>query len=274
MIKLYSGTPGSGKSYHIAADLMQGLTETGKLFIANFEISQPKHSKGNFLYIDNQGLAPSALVEISQRWFLNHRFAEGQIVLYLDECQLLFNAREWQKSGRDTWLSFFTQHRKYGFDIILVAQFDRMVDRQIRSLIEEEQLHRKLANVGWQGKLANAVMGGKMFARIVYYYPLHERTAGYIYKMRKSVFKIYNTYGDFKVSKEKISAVDQIDEIFPAQHNEDFKALIRNTYLERVFPVLVNGAAHEDFMVGLLAADVGLVLLALLILLFMGLGWL
>lgn len=274
MIRLYSGTPGSGKSYHIAADLVHGLTESGKLFIANFPITQPKHSHGNFLYVDNADLTPAKLVEISRSWFLNHRFGEGQIVLYLDECQLMFNAREWQKTGRDTWLSFFTQHRKYGYDIILVAQFDRMVDRQIRSLIEEEQLHRKLSNVGWQGKVANAVMGGHMFARVIYYYPLHERTAGYIYKMRKSVFKIYDTYGDFKVSKEKIAAEDQAAEIFAAQHNPDFLTLIRNTYIERVFPVLANGGQDENFMGGLIVADIGLILLAVVLGLFMGVGWL
>lgn len=127
--------------------------------------------------------------------------------------------------------------------------------------------------LGNQGKVANAVMGGHMFARVIYYYPLHERTAGYIYKMRKSVFKIYDTYGDFKVSKDKIAAEDQTAEIFAAQHNPDFLALIRNTYIERVFPVLANGGQDEDFMGGLLFADIGLILLAVVLAVFMGIGW-
>lgn len=274
MIRLYSGTPGSGKSYHIAADLYTGLQETSKLYICNFDVKQPKWSKGNFIFLDNSEITPAKLVEISKRWFLNHRFAEGQIVLYLDECQLMFNAREWQQSGRDTWLSFFTQHRKYGYDIILVAQFDRMVDRQIRSLIEEEQLHRKLSNVGWQGKVANIAMGGHMFARVIYYYPLHERTAGYVYKMRRKVFSIYDTYGDFKVGEEKIKAsADQSEELRPTIKSPTVAALLRNGYVERVRPVLIVGGQNEDFMGGLLVADIGLILLAVVLAVFMGLGW-
>ena len=36
--------------------------------------------------------------------------------------------------------------------MILIAQFDRMLDRQIRSVIEYEHIHRKVKNIGVWGK--------------------------------------------------------------------------------------------------------------------------
>ena len=83
---------------------------------------------------------------------------EDQILLVIDESQLIFNARDWQKAGREKWLSFFSQHRKYGYHIILVAQFDRMIDRQIRSLIEYEYVHRKVGNYGIKGRALHRLL--------------------------------------------------------------------------------------------------------------------
>ena len=130
MIYLYSGTPGSGKSLHQARDIYH-ILQRGGVCIANFDIDVQKipKCKGQFIYLDNEHLTPQILIKFAKVYFNDHRFYEGRIKLYIDECQLLFNAREWQASGRKDWLSFFTQHRKYGYDIFLVAQFDRMIQK-------------------------------------------------------------------------------------------------------------------------------------------------
>ena len=154
MIYLYSGTPGSGKSLHQAKDIYHWIRR-GRCCICNFDIDVTKipKAKGQFIYLDNEYLRPETLIKFSKVYFKDHPFHEGRLRLYIDECQLLFNAREWQSFGRKEWLSFFTQHRKYGYDIFLIAQFDRMVDRQIRSLIEYEIIHRKASNFGTMGTL-------------------------------------------------------------------------------------------------------------------------
>ena len=133
MIYLYSGTPGSGKSLHQARNVMERL-KSGKPVIANYEVntSRIKKCKGEFIYKDNEQLTPNFLKSYSQEYFLTHRFKEGEIWLFIDEAQLMFNAREWDAKGRKEWTSFFTQHRKYVYNVFLVAQFDRMLDRQIR----------------------------------------------------------------------------------------------------------------------------------------------
>lgn len=203
MIYLYSGTPGSGKSLHQAKDIYYWLRR-GNTCIANFDVDLNKipKCKGNFIYLDNEYLTPENLIKFSKVYFHDHRFAEGKLRVYIDECQLLFNAREWQISGRKEWLSFFTQHRKYGYDIFLVAQFDRMVDRQIRSLIEYEVIHRKASNFGTVGLLAGILAGGNLFVAVTMWYPLHERIDSSFFKANKKYYQLYDTFNTFESEKK------------------------------------------------------------------------
>lgn len=201
MIYLYSGTPGSGKSLHQAEQIYYRL-RAGKPVLANFDVDLKfikgnKHNIGEFYYIDNAILRPELLIKYSQIYFKKHKFKEGAIQLYIDECQLLFNAREWQSKGRKEWLMFFTQHRKFGYDIFLIAQFDKMIDRQVRSLIEYETIHRKVKNFGTFGFIFNLVAGGNLFAAITVWYPLKERLNCRFYKGTKRLFAVYNTYNTF-----------------------------------------------------------------------------
>lgn len=71
---------------------------------------------------------------------------EGQTLVVIDECQVFFNPREFSKKDRLPWVNFFTMHRHLGFNFILVSQFDRLVDRQIRNNFEYEVVHRKCNN--------------------------------------------------------------------------------------------------------------------------------
>lgn len=198
MIYLYSGTPGSGKSLHTARVIYYCL-KRGLPVIANFPIAlnRIKNARGEFVFIDNDKLTPSFLIEYSRNYFKGERVKEGKISLVIDECQLMFNAREWNVNGRAEWLSFFTQHRKYGYDIILIAQFDRMIDRQIRALIEYEQIHRKVSNFGWKGKILSIVMGGHTFVAVKVWYPMKEKVGSEFFHASKKFYSLYDTYGSF-----------------------------------------------------------------------------
>lgn len=204
MIYLYSGTPGSGKSLHQAEDIYW-ILHNGKPVLANFEINtdviKTRHL-GEFYYINNEILRPELLIKYSQIYFRDHKFKEGAIRLFIDECQIIFNARDWNIKGRKEWLSFFTQHRKYGYDIYLVAQFDRMIDKQIRSLIEYEVIHRKVKNFGKWGTFFNLVAGGNLFVAVTVWYPMKERVSSQWYKGKKRYFQIYNTYNTFGADDE------------------------------------------------------------------------
>ncbi len=202
MISLYSGTPGSGKSLHTAKVILDRAL-LGKALLSNFPVKlpdKPRYKKASCLYVPNDKLTPDFLISFSQGYFTYKKFREGAILLIIDECQLLFNAREWQQSGRAAWLSFFTQHRKYGYNIILVAQFDRMIDRQIRSLIEYEYVHRKVGNFGIAGTVLSILSGAPLFVSVERWYPLKERIGSEFFHARKKYWSIYDSYGTFGTS--------------------------------------------------------------------------
>lgn len=200
MIYLYSGTPGSGKSLHTARTLYFQLFK-GWPAVCNFDFATNKIKRrklGKFVYLPNDQLTPQFLTDFSTQYFSRHPFKEGRILLCIDECQLMFNAREWDAKGRKEWLSFFTQHRKYGYDIILIAQFDRMVDRQIRSLIEYEQIHRKVSNFGVWGKILSLLSFGSLFVSVKVWYPMKEKVGQEFFKAQRKYYSLYDTYKHFE----------------------------------------------------------------------------
>lgn len=196
MISLYSGTPGSGKSLHTAS-VIKAWLRMDRPVVCNFEIdtSMVKHP-GRFLFIPNEKLKAQLLIDIAMEYW--HRrgghIKEDHLLLVLDESQLLFNARQWQKNDNAGWISFFTQHRKFGYKVILVAQFDRMLDRQIRSLIEYEFVHRKVSNFGIAGKLFSMFSLGKLFVAVQVWYPLKERIGSDFFVARPGLYRLYDTY--------------------------------------------------------------------------------
>lgn len=198
MISLYSGTPGSGKSLHVAERIYVKLG-AGRPVIANFpvNVSRIKRCRGDFLEVSNDQLTPALLIDFSNEYFRKHKFREDRIFLVIDEAQLLFNAREWNVAGRSEWTAFFTQHRKYGYEIVLVAQFDRMLDRQVRSLLEYEYVHRKVSNFGIYGKLLSLWTLGKLFVAVKVWYPLKEKVGSEWFVCRKKYYSLYDSYARF-----------------------------------------------------------------------------
>lgn len=72
-------------------------------------------------------------------------FSEGEGLLLLDECQLVFNSRKWEKNFE--WIVFFTQHRKLHWNVVLIAHDIAMIDGQIRPLAEYASTFRNLQKV-------------------------------------------------------------------------------------------------------------------------------
>jgi len=154
-INLYTGTVGSGKSFHTVAEGLEWI-ERGYNVVANFPITQAKSTK--FKWINDRNdrrykrwiYKPDITIEylialsIERDWF----GTESQCLLILDEAGTIFNSRDWQVAGdsRLRWIKFFSLTRKLGYDVILVAQNDRMIDRQVRSLVEYEVKHLKANN--------------------------------------------------------------------------------------------------------------------------------
>ncbi len=196
MISLYSGTPGSGKSLYAAYEVIK-LLKLKKGVIANFPIDLGyfgRHSIGVFEYVPNNKLTVDYLLNFAE---LHHKKGrENQTTIFIDECSTLFNSREWGRDDRMKWIVFFQQHRKLGFNVVLISQNDRLIDRQIRSFIETEFKFRSIKNFKTFGFLLNLFAGG-VFMKVEYWYPVRSKCSSQIFRFNRKKAKIYDTYAIF-----------------------------------------------------------------------------
>lgn len=199
MIYFYSGTPGSGKSLHVARDIMTKLRKKTKNdVICNFPINldvvdgrSKNKLNGKFLFKDNNALTHEFLINYALK---NHTIGvEGQTLVVMDECQVIFNPREFNRVDRLDWIKFFTIHRHLGYNFILISQFDRLVDRQIRALFEYESVHRKINNykIGF-------LLPFPAFVCVERWYGTNEKLGASFFTFRKRHSKLYQSYRTFE----------------------------------------------------------------------------
>lgn len=226
-IECFTGVPGSGKSYHTARVIYDAL-RAGRNVISNLNINtsiiHPKSDKkplGEFIYVPNAQWLESGIYESSKmggrfpssvysyiyglenfalqfhRRNKKGQMMEHQTLLILDECQTIFNPRSWNRKDRLSWIEFFTVHRHYGFDVILITQNDKMIDKQIRGVIESQVLHRNVSKYKWLGKLLAMPFGGNLFVCIKSMYGMSKKDS----RINSSIlfgssfyFSLYDSY--------------------------------------------------------------------------------
>lgn len=210
MIDLYTGTPGSGKSLHLA-NKIRWCAKTHKYCIVNFPVSLKKNQK-YIVQLDNSEITPDFLYRFSHDWEIAHgrKPKENEITLIIDEAQLLFNCRDWGDKARSGWIAFFTNHRKEGYHIILVCQFDQMIDKQLRSLVEYQHIHRKVSNFGWKGWLLCALMlSPVLFVDVVVWYAMKQQTGSEFFRFNPLDARIYDTRFSFDGAKKRAGEGEQ-----------------------------------------------------------------
>ena len=169
MIEVIQGALGSGKSAvatarglaHIKeggvvaanfalvdgwADVLAGRTLLAR-FSPEYRYEQAVSAYNRFFFVNSL----EAIEKINPKQLAVHRqkthgkYQEGQGLLILDECQLVFNSRKWEKNF--SWIKFFTQSRKLGWNVLLIAHTIEMIDSQIRPLCEYESRFRNLQRI-------------------------------------------------------------------------------------------------------------------------------
>lgn len=237
MINFFTGRPRNGKSLHMAEVIYHEMKK-GKNVIANFEINEnvfrkfdKKHpgKRGIFIYMPNtywlnnsykpyrdqygrlcqppkgvysyiEGLYGYA--EQFHKRNYRGQIMENQTLLVIDECQELYNSRSWNRSDRLEWCSFFRQHGKYGYDVYLISQDDKVIDKQIRSILQYEFEHRCLNNYKIMGRITAFMMTGsfkgKAFVCIKRIYGMKAKDA----KLKSTFFagqqKFYEFYDSYQ----------------------------------------------------------------------------
>lgn len=166
MIEVQQGTPGSGKSAAAVARAILHLRKGG-VVAANFSLVDgwaDEVAKRSFLSRFSPSYRYNLASSLYRRFYrvdsisairsINPRaesvgsyadkgkYSEGNGLLLLDEAQLVFNSRKWDKNM--DWIEFFTQHRKLGWNVILISHTIEMIDSQIRPLAEYESRFRNM----------------------------------------------------------------------------------------------------------------------------------
>ena len=191
-VYLYSGTPGSGKSLHVVKDIRDKLLRGGNV-IANFPINldniKPRKNKklGIFKYVDNDDLTVQYLFNFYKKYHVKGK--EKQTLLVIDECQTKFDPRDFRDKSRKSFNRFFSLHRKLGFNVILVSQNDRLVDRQIRCNIEYNVIHRKVNNYKFGRFIPFPV-----FIAIEYWYGAKLKCNSNMFFYNKKLGSLYDTF--------------------------------------------------------------------------------
>lgn len=215
MISLYSGTPGSGKSLHCAKDIIYSLKHK-KNVIANFPINtdilgDKKKGFGDFIYISNDELlnpidftdfkqSPTSYFYLFSKKYHKLKNKHYETLIVFDECQLLFNSRDYHNKFRYDWIEFFSQHRKYNYEIILICQSKDMIDKQIRALIEFDVQHKNLGNYQTIGFLLSRLFGGALFLYVSRWFGSKGKDSisnrGFVVGSKK-LYSLYNTFYTF-----------------------------------------------------------------------------
>lgn len=224
MIDMYTGTGGSGKSYHMAKLCYETLKYTGRNVITTFtfktELAEltkvgrlqyrlEQASKGKIKFGKKKGhplrgkhyrttlkaLTVPYLVEFAREHHVPRK--ESQTIVMVDEAELKWNARHYSAKDRNEWLEFFPVSRHLGYDFIMVTQNDRMIDRQIRSLVEHEYAHRQVKQLMLAGKLLSKLFGGNLFLVHETWYVNKTFLGNSLLPYRKHIGLLYDTFEDF-----------------------------------------------------------------------------
>ncbi len=230
MVYLYTGTPGSGKSYHCAREIHERM-QWGKTTIGNFSIDvwngittakgyrdykrirapydvtgeripanklrglQRVKRAGRYYHVANNHLTPKFLYAFARKF--HRRRKEHQTTVYIDEASLFFNSRTFQSKDRMQWIEFLQLHRHFGFDVVLITQHDRMIDRQIRSLADYEIQHRDVKNYRAMGYVLSLLFGGHLFLAVKVYYGFREKIGQEFMLFNRRIANLYDTFSHF-----------------------------------------------------------------------------
>jgi hypothetical protein len=168
LIALVTGPPGAGKSYYAVRKAAKALQD-GKIVAGNVELREDWPQ-----YVARRDPVLWAKPWARARWLgegersararfhftedLDELFRirlagsrEGRGVMLLDEAHNWMNARSWSAGDRNRIVRFFSQHRKLGWDVYLIAQQAEMIDKQVRGLFEYHVHLRNLRKARFMG---------------------------------------------------------------------------------------------------------------------------
>lgn len=213
MIRLFTGTPSSGKSFDAVKYILFNL-RMGKWVIGNFALkfTEKEIKRG---YNDRYFYVPSKnfTIEMLILFALDHGFIEAkkenQCLVVYDEAGGRWNPKCERKEIVE-WIDFFSQHAKIGFNIILIAQSRAMLDRQVGKFIEYECIHRKVNRYG-----PFALLPIPLFVSVEMWAQMNEKISAEFFMYSKKISNHYDRYKMFDGFKLSPALMDKIHQRQP-----------------------------------------------------------
>lgn len=139
MIYIVTGKLGSGKSL-LAVDRAIQYASEGRRVAANFHMDFTPicHSPDSKLSSNPVTVLPS--IPSTENLLMlgfggEHEDTAG--ALLLDECAQFLNSRTWQGKEREEMINWLLHARKRCWDVFLIVQHERMLDKQVRDALAE-----------------------------------------------------------------------------------------------------------------------------------------
>lgn len=220
MMYLYTGTPGSGKSLHVAHEIREDLRFFNKNVISTckidttycfmnklqeliFTLSRGKihlynddSRAKNFHYIPIGEITPQYLYEFAAKYHVYGK--EHQTTIVLDECVSIFSPTVLSEDIKrwNEWDRFFQFHRHFGYDIILIPQSKRLISRKIIEYCELEVKHYNRKHHGNFGWILSMFVGG-LFSYSVCWRGVKQPIEQRFFTYRRFYGSMYNSYTMF-----------------------------------------------------------------------------
>lgn len=147
MLYLYTGVPGAGKTLYAVSNLVKRKDFKDRpIFVDG--IKDLDHDKINYFDIPEG--------ESIQTW---PKWAPPGAIIVVDECQRIFRPRPSGSKVPD-YVAELETHRHRGLDFILITQHPRLIDINLRELIEHHT-HLGKTNLGLRRKMEWTTGGAK-----------------------------------------------------------------------------------------------------------------
>lgn len=189
MISVYTGFPGSGKSLH-AVSLIYAHVR-GKAYVCTNILLNGFRDNPYYIYHDFEWFND---VQNVQRLSEQHLQDKIQLLFVIDEAQVLFDSRAWSEKNRMPWNIFFSMHRHYKTNFVLITQSYANLDRRIRANIEYQHQHVNIKNATHATHILLGWLPDFMFCSNQFYANGRERIATHWVFCRRKYTRLYNTF--------------------------------------------------------------------------------
>jgi hypothetical protein len=162
MIELLVGSPGAGKSMYAMRLVCEEL-RGGRRIVTNLSVKMAGlcwFLKEKYSFdLDISRVVLLSDDQVKRFW----QYVQDGDFVAIDECQVYWNSRNWQDTGKEL-IDFFSQHRKRGIDIILITQNVQLIDKQLRLLVSKTTILKNLKYFRFSFfKLPKRIVGNEFF---------------------------------------------------------------------------------------------------------------